>query len=79
MEGRAIYTRARGEKGLTVAGVLTLFAAVAFVWFVFLGILGVIQRSHSAKVKERMDRFDSYKPKPKVEVKRNVNGYQVKY
>ena len=70
---------AQRERGSGAAYILLIFAGVAFVWFVFLGIMDAIGSKHQKKVKKRMEIFESYKPKPKSSVKRGINGYQVKY
>ena len=69
------------EQGYGSTGVLVIFAILLVVWFIFNTILGYIGSNHSKKVAQRKkmwaDRAEA--KKPKVKVKRKVNGYQVSY
>lgn len=80
--GKSCYSyrgiASENEAGFGAAGVLMLFAGVAVTWWIFLSIMDVIKHNHSAKVKERMDRFRSYKKSSNIDsTKRTVRGFTV--
>lgn len=79
VDAREKRARRGREAGMGAPGILMLVGGVALVWFIFMTVMDAIRDNHSAKVKERFERFAAAKQAAPKPVDRGAKGYQVRY